>query len=80
MSKLMDLSAAVAMVQDGDTVAFGGNVLYRSPVGAVKELIRQGRKELHLVKTANAYEADLLCASGAVKAFTAGFVGYDVEF
>ncbi|WP_186564402.1 CoA transferase subunit A [Lawsonibacter celer] len=80
MSKLMDLSAAVAMVQDGDTVAFGGNVLYRSPVGAVKELIRQGRKELHLVKTAIAYEADLLCAAGAVKAVTAGFVGYEGEF
>ena len=41
MSKLMDLSAAVAMVRDGDTVAFGGNVLYRSPIGAAKELIRQ---------------------------------------
>ncbi len=80
MSKVMDLSAAVALVKDGDTVAFGGNVLYRSPVGAVKELIRQGRKDLDLVKTAIAYEVDLLCAAGAVRSVTAGFVGYEGEF
>ena len=62
MNKLLDLAAAVAMVNDGDTVAFGGNVLYRSPIAAVKELIRQDKKDLHLVKTAIAYEVDLLCA------------------
>lgn len=80
MSKLMDLTAAAALVKDGDTVAFGGNVLYRSPIGAAKELARQGRKDLHLVKTAIAYEADLLCAAGAVSKVTAGFVGYEGEF
>lgn len=80
MSKLMELSDAVQLVKDGDTVAFGGNALFRSPIGAVKELIRQGRKELNLVKTAVAYEADLLCAAGAVTTVTAGFVGYEGEF
>ena len=80
MNKLLDLAAAVAMVHDGDTVAFGGNVLYRSPIAAVKELIRQDKKDLHLVKTAIAYEVDLLCAAGAASRVTAGFVGYEGEF
>ncbi len=80
MNKLLDLAAAVAMVNDGDTVAFGGNVLYRSPIAAVKELIRQDKKDLHLVKTAIAYEVDLLCAAGAASRVTAGFVGYEGEF
>ena len=79
MNKLLDLAAAVAMVNDGDTVAFGGNVLYRSPIAAVKELIRQDKKDLHLVKTAIAYEVDLLCAAGAASRVTAGFVGYRRE-
>lgn len=80
MNKLLDLAAAAAMVNDGDTVAFGGNVLYRSPIAAVKELIRQDKKDLHLVKTAIAYEVDLLCAAGAASRVTAGFVGYEGEF
>ena len=80
MNKLLDLAAAVSMVNDGDTVAFGGNVLYRSPIAAVKELIRQDKKDLHLVKTAIAYEVDLLCAAGAASRVTAGFVGYEGEF
>ena len=80
MNKLLDLAAAVAMVNDGDTVAFGGNVLYRSPIAAVKELIRQDKKDMHLVKTAIANEVDLLCAAGAASRVTAGFVGYEGEF
>lgn len=80
MSKLTDLSTAVAAVEDGDTVAFGGNALFRSPIAAVKELIRQGRKDLHIIKTAIAYEADLLCAAGVAGRVTAGFVGYESEF
>ena len=80
MTKLMSLSHGAGLVSDGDTIAFGGNVLYRSPVAAAKELIRQGRKGLHVVKTAIAYEVDLLCATGAVSRVTAGFVGYETEF
>lgn len=80
MSKCVDLASAAALVRDGDTVAFGGNALFRCPIAAVKELIRQGRRDLHLVKTAIAYEADLLCAAGAAARVTAGFVGYEAEF
>ena len=52
MKKVMSLTEATALVNNGDTVAFGGNVLHRAPMAFVSEIARQGKKELKIVKTA----------------------------
>ncbi|MCL4303485.1 MAG: CoA transferase subunit A [Anaerolineae bacterium] len=79
-SKLISLAEAIASVPDGATVALGGNTLHRSPSAAVHELIRQGKTGLNLVKTAGAYDVDILCGAGVASAVTAGFVGYENVF
>lgn len=78
--KRLDLEAAAALVQDGQTLALGGNLLHRAPNAFARELARQGRRGLHLIKTAGAYDVDLLCAAGCVAAVSAGFVGFENEF
>jgi len=78
--KRLDLKAAAALVQDGQTLALGGNLLHRAPNALARELARQGRRRLHLIKTAGAYDVDLLCAAGCVTAVSAGFVGFENEF
>lgn len=80
MSKLTALADALAPLADGATVALGGNTLHRSPSAAVHELIRQGKRRLNLVKTAGAYDVDLLCGTGVADAVTAGFVGFENVF
>ncbi len=80
MSKLMSLREAAALVQDGDTIACGGNLLHRGPFALVRELARQGRRELEIVKTAGAYDVDLLAAAGCLRAASCGFVGFENEF
>ncbi|WP_210366205.1 CoA transferase subunit A [Bacillus sp. REN3] len=80
MGKVMSLTDAAALLKDGDTVAFGGNVLHRAPMAFVREIARQGRKELKIVKTAGAHDIDLLCAMGSVSTVDAGFVSYETKF
>jgi len=80
MSKLMTLQEAVCLVDDGATVALGGNVLHRAPMGAAAELLRRGRKGLHLVKTAGAMDVDLLCAADALAAVTFGYIAYEPPY
>ena len=46
--KVMGLREAVALIQDGDTVAIGGHTLRRHPMALIHELIREGRRELRL--------------------------------
>ena len=58
MNKLCTLAEAISLVHDGDCVGLGGNTLNRAPMAAVFELIRQGRKNLRVVKTAGAMDVD----------------------
>lgn len=80
MSKVIGLKEAVSMVNDGDILAFGGNVLHRSPMSFVRELIRAQKKKLRLVKTAGAHDIDILCAMDMVESVDAGFVSYESKF
>lgn len=79
-SKLTSLADAISAVKDGDVVALGGNTLHRGPCAAVHELVRQGRRGLEIVKTAGAYDVDLLCATGVAGAVSAGYVGFETPF
>lgn len=58
----------------------GGNTFHRSPSAVAREIARQRKKDLEVIKTAGAYDIDLLCASGCISAVSAGFVGYENEF
>src|SRR3954447_8142997 len=78
--KLLTLPMAISAVPDGATVALGGNTLHRGPGAAVHELVRQEKRGLEIVKTAGAYDVDLLCAAGCVRAVSAGFIGYETPF
>ncbi|MFD2445390.1 CoA transferase subunit A [Bacillus sp. CGMCC 1.16607] len=80
MKKVMNLKDAIQLVQDGDMVVFGGNVLHRAPMAAVREIARQQKKNLKLVKTAGAHDIDLLCALDCVQSVDAGFVSYETKY
>lgn len=79
-SKVVDLEEAVSVISDGATVALSGNTLHRAPGAAIHEIIRQGKRNLELVKTAGAYDVDVLCGAGCVAAVSAGFVGFENVF
>lgn len=76
----MSLQEASALVQDGHTLALGGNVLHRAPMAFVRELTRQNKRQLKIVKTAGAHDIDLLSAVGAVDTVDAGFVSYETKY
>ncbi|MFT5872036.1 MAG: glutaconate CoA-transferase subunit A [Clostridium sp.] len=80
IDKVITLEEAAKLVQDGNTVALGGNVLHRAPMAFSREIIRQSIKQLKLVKTAGAHEVDILCAAGCVQSVDAGFISYETEY
>lgn len=78
--KRRSLAEVIATIPDGSRLALGGNTLHRAPAAAVHELIRQRKRGLELVKTAGAYDVDLLCGVGAASIVAAGFIGYETVF
>ncbi|MGH8929440.1 MAG: CoA transferase subunit A [Egibacteraceae bacterium] len=78
--KVTSLAEAVAHVADGDIVALGGALSYREPMALVRELIRQGRRGLHVVGSAHGIDVDLLVGAGVVAVVEESYVGYEQDF
>lgn len=78
MVKQINLQEAAHSIQDGSLLALGGNALHRSPLGFVYELIRQGKKELSVIKTAGALDVDLLATAKALNAVYGGYIGFEM--
>src|SRR4051794_20172828 len=70
-SKLTSLQEAVASIRPGSRLALGGNTIHRGPCAAVHEIVRRGIGGLEVVKTAGAYDIDLLAAAGLLRSVAA---------
>jgi glutaconate CoA-transferase, subunit A len=66
MAEVIALKEAVKMIPDGSMVFFGGSGLNRNPMAFCRELIRQNKKNLHLIGVFGGLAADMLTAAGAV--------------
>lgn len=76
MSRMIDAASAAAHVQDGMTVGIGGFINSGHPMVLVRQLIRDGRRDLTVVGAASAgLELDLLIAAGCVKRVVTPYVG-----
>ena len=77
MGTLKSLSEAVEAIADGSVIALGGNTVHRSPSAAVHEIVRQGKRDLTLIKTAGGYDVDVLVGGGCVARIIAAYVGFE---
>src|SRR5258707_3212783 len=78
--KRMSLVNAASIVQDGMTIAIGGGLSWREPMALLRELIRQGRHNLHVVGTAHGVDVDLLCGAGAINVVEESYIGFEQDF
>ena len=75
----MSLAEMAARVPDGASVALGGSFLHRGPFAFVRELIRQGRRDLEIVKQSGLRHRHPVPA-GCVARARAGIVAMEGNF
>ena len=80
MHKQCSLAELAALVPDGASIALGGSFLHRGPFAFVRELIRQGRRDLERVTQSPGYDVDRLCRAGALRRVRAGIVAMEGNF
>jgi len=78
--KQVSLAELAALVPDGASISLGGSFLHRGPFALVRELIRQGRRDLELIKQSPGYDVDILCRAGALRRVRAGIVAMEGNF
>ena len=79
-TKVVSLPELVRRVQDGSSLALGGSFLHRGPFAFVRELIRQRKSGLEIIKQSPGYDIDLLCRAGCVSKLRAGIVAMEGNF
>ena len=79
-SKLCNLTALAARIEDGTALGIGGVFLHRGPFAFVRELVRQRTRNLAIIKPSPGYDIDLLCRANAVRKVRAGIVAMEGNF
>lgn len=73
--KTTTLAAAAAMVADGSTLGLGGLMLRRHPMALIREIVRQGKRDLTLQTWVGGIDVDLLVGAGCVRRVEAAYEG-----
>ena len=75
-NKVIDLSEAIRrFVHDGDHISIGGFTITRNPMALAYEIIRQGKKHLHIYVHSHGQAFDLLIGAGCADAIELSYGG-----
>jgi len=77
LKKIINIEEATALIPDGSTIALGGLSMNSTPMAMVRELVRQGKKDLTVVAIVNGMAVDWLIAGGCVRRVIAGLISFE---
>lgn len=72
------LKEAVGLIQDGQQITFGGFTIWRRPMAFVYELIRQGKRNLHLLEVNGGTHSEILIGAGCVSIWESCWSGHEL--
>ncbi|GBC75535.1 3-oxoadipate CoA-transferase subunit A [archaeon HR06] len=78
MVKFLTLKEAIKLVKDNSLVGIGGISLSRRPMSLVREIIRQGKKNLTILSFIGGLPEDMLIASDCVKKVRSSYIGFEI--
>jgi len=76
--KRITLTDVPDYVSDGDRVWTGGWTIVRKPMAMVYEVIKSGKKNLHLIANPGGPEIDLMVGCGCVSKTETNYIGHEV--
>jgi glutaconate CoA-transferase subunit A len=74
----LTLQEAAGLINDGDLLAFSGFTIWRRPAALCYELMRQGKKDLHLFEVQGGFHSDMLVGAGMVKIWESSWMGQEL--
>lgn len=77
MSKIVSLEEALGPVADGSKVALGGWIFNSQPMALVRQLIRQGAKDLDLIPAPGSIAPDMLIGAGRARSTACVFLSFE---
>ncbi len=76
--KQITLQQAAEIIKDGSRLTFSGFTIWRRPMALVYELIRQHRRNLHLIEVNGGPHTEFLVGAGCVDIWESCWVGHEL--
>ncbi|MBE0503284.1 MAG: acyl CoA--acetate/3-ketoacid CoA transferase subunit alpha [Desulfuromonadales bacterium] len=76
--KRITLQQAAEIIKDGASLTFSGFTIWRRPMAIVCELIRQQRRNLHLIEVQGGPHTEFLVGAGCVDIWESCWVGHEL--
>jgi len=77
-NKRITLQQAAEVVKNGSSLTFSGFTIWRRPFALVYELIRQQRRNLHLIEVNGGPQTEFLVGAGCVDIWESCWVGHEL--
>ncbi len=77
MDKVTTLSQAASLVRDGDVLAISGSFFESVPMALIREIIRQGKRDLKIIVSAHGIAVDILVGAGCVREVSGAYIGFE---
>jgi len=77
-SKRITLQQAAEIIKDGSSLTFSGFTIWRRPMAIIFELIRQRRRNLHLIEVNGGPHTEFLVGAGCVDIWESCWVGHEL--
>lgn len=74
----MSIQEAVNMIKDGDTLTFSGFTIWRRPMAIIYEIVRQRKRNLHLIEVNSGTHGEILMGAGCVKIWESCWIGHEL--
>lgn len=74
----LTVQEAVSLIEDGSMITFGGFTIWRRPMAAIYEMVRQGKKNLHLVEVNGGTHSEVLIGAGCVRIWESCWIGHEL--
>lgn len=68
----------VSEIKNGDTITFSGFTIWRRPMALVYEIVRQQKKDLHLIEVNSGTHGDILAGAGCLKIWESCWIGHEL--
>ena len=78
INKRITLQQAAEIIKDGSRLTFSGFTIWRRPMAIVYELIRQHRKNLHLIEVQGGSHSEFLIGAGCVDIWESCWIGHEL--
>lgn len=77
-NKKITLQQAAEVVKNGSSLTFSGFTIWRRPFALVYELIRQQRRNLHLIEVNGGPQSEFLIGAGCVDIWESCWIGHEL--